>query len=142
VLVSARLPDPAARPHRDSHAARRFLRKLPAAEQYVPRVLVTDKPRSYGAAKRPVLPSVEHRRSRYLNNRAENFGPDCGTGDAPVRLTGAGRPVLPRPRPRSTGTSGRRSIQLTAAIHRAILVDRHRIWNEITAALLVERAVA
>ena len=27
---------------------------------------------SYGAAKREVLPSVEHRQSHYLNNRAEN----------------------------------------------------------------------
>jgi transposase-like protein len=40
--------------------------------QYVPRVIVTDKLRSYGAAKREVLPDVEHRQSRYLNNRAEN----------------------------------------------------------------------
>jgi putative transposase len=39
--------------------------------QYVPRVIVTDKLRSYGAAKREILPGVEHRQSRYLNNRAE-----------------------------------------------------------------------
>ena len=30
-----------------------------------------DKLRSYGAAKRTILPGVEHRQSRYLNNRAE-----------------------------------------------------------------------
>jgi putative transposase len=35
-------------------------------------VIVTDKLKSYGAAKREVLPGVEHRQSRYLNNRAEN----------------------------------------------------------------------
>jgi putative transposase len=35
-------------------------------------VLITDKLKSYGAAKREVLPSVEHRQHRYLNNRAEN----------------------------------------------------------------------
>jgi putative transposase len=40
--------------------------------QYVPRVLITDKLKSYGAAKREVLPGVEHRQSRYLNNRCEN----------------------------------------------------------------------
>jgi putative transposase len=40
--------------------------------QYVPRVIVTDKLKSYGVAKRAVLPTVEHRQSRYLNNRAEN----------------------------------------------------------------------
>jgi transposase-like protein len=34
-------------------------------------VIVTDKLKSYAAAKRNILPSVEHRQSRYLNNRAE-----------------------------------------------------------------------
>jgi putative transposase len=38
----------------------------------VPRVLVTDKLASYGVAHRRLMPSVEHRRSKYLNNRAEN----------------------------------------------------------------------
>ena len=32
---------------------------------------MTDKLRSYAAAKREILPGVEHRQSRYLNNRAE-----------------------------------------------------------------------
>ena len=39
--------------------------------RYVPRVIVTDKLKSYAAAKRKILPRVEHRQSRYLNNRAE-----------------------------------------------------------------------
>jgi putative transposase len=34
-------------------------------------VIVTDKLKSYAAAKREILPGVEHRQSRYLNNRAE-----------------------------------------------------------------------
>lgn len=38
----------------------------------VPRVIVTDKLRSYGAAHREVMPSVEHRAHKGLNNRAEN----------------------------------------------------------------------
>src|SRR3712207_7005379 len=37
-----------------------------------PRVMVTDKLASYGAAKGEVMPSVEHRRHKGLNNRAEN----------------------------------------------------------------------
>jgi putative transposase len=56
---------------RDTRAAERFFRKLLRELQYVPRVIVTDKLRSYGAARRKVLPGVEHRQSRYLNNRAE-----------------------------------------------------------------------
>src|SRR6476660_7159798 len=39
---------------------------------YMPRVLITDKLKSYGAATRAILPSVQHRQHRYLNNRAEN----------------------------------------------------------------------
>lgn len=34
--------------------------------------IITDKLRSYGAAKREVMPSVEHRSHKGLNNRAEN----------------------------------------------------------------------
>ena len=54
------------------------MRKLPSVSsllkglQYVPRVIVTDKLRSYGVAQRDLLPDVKHRQSRYLNNRAEN----------------------------------------------------------------------
>ncbi len=57
---------------RDTAAAKKFFRKLLKGLRYVPRVLITDKLASYGAAKRQVLPSVEHRQHRYLNNRAEN----------------------------------------------------------------------
>lgn len=59
-------------PKRDCWAALRFFRKLLHTAESVPRVVVTDKRRSYAAAKRTILPDVEHRQSRYLNNRAEN----------------------------------------------------------------------
>ena len=35
-------------------------------------MLITDKLRSYGAAKREIMPGVEHRQHKGLNNRAEN----------------------------------------------------------------------
>src|ERR1700720_3799523 len=57
---------------RDAGAAKRFFKRLLKGLQYTPRVLVTDKLGSYGVAKRALLPDVEHRKSRYLNNRAEN----------------------------------------------------------------------
>src|SRR6266404_3608782 len=59
-------------PRRDANAAKRFFKRLLKGLQYVPRVIVTDKLRSYGVAQRQLLPGVEHRQSRYLNNRAEN----------------------------------------------------------------------
>src|SRR5437879_3468976 len=57
---------------RNTHAAKRFFRKLLKGLQYVPRVIITDKLRSYGAAKREILPGVEHRQHKGLNNQAEN----------------------------------------------------------------------
>jgi putative transposase len=57
---------------RDKQAAKRFFRKLLKGLTYDPRVIVTDQLGSYGAAKRELLPGVEHRQHRYLNNRAEN----------------------------------------------------------------------
>jgi putative transposase len=57
---------------RDKAAARRFFRRLLKENGSVPRVVVTDKLRSYGAAHREVMPSVEHRSHKGLNNRAEN----------------------------------------------------------------------
>jgi len=48
----------------DKKAAKKFFRKLLKELKYVPGVIVTDKLRSYSAAKAEVLP--------YGNNRAEN----------------------------------------------------------------------
>src|SRR5688500_17390352 len=57
---------------RDKRAAKRLLRKLLKRQCRAPRVMVTDKLPSYGAAKREVMPGVEHRQHKGLNNRAEN----------------------------------------------------------------------
>lgn len=57
---------------RNSKAGKRFFKKLLKGLRYVPRVVFTDRPKSYAAAKAKIIPGVEHRQSRYLNNRAEN----------------------------------------------------------------------
>ena len=57
---------------RDKKAAKRLLRKLLKKQCRAPRVMITDKLASYSAAKSEVMPSVEHRRHKGLNNRAEN----------------------------------------------------------------------
>ena len=46
--------------HRDRKAAKKFFRKLLKELQYAPRVIITDKLKSYSAAKAEVMPSVEH----------------------------------------------------------------------------------
>jgi IS1 family transposase len=55
---------------RDKQAAKRLLRKLLKKQMRPPRVMITDKLASYGAAKREVMPGVEHRQHKGLNNRA------------------------------------------------------------------------
>jgi putative transposase len=57
---------------RDKKAAKKFFRKLLTGLRYVPRLIITDKLKSYSAAKAEVLPSVEHCPQKYQNNRAEN----------------------------------------------------------------------
>jgi putative transposase len=59
-------------PKRDRWAALRFFRRLLHTAGGAPRVIITDKLRSYAAAKRQIMPEIEHRQSRYLNNRCEN----------------------------------------------------------------------
>ena len=57
---------------RDKRAAKKFFRKLLKGLTYVPRVTVTAKLKGSGAAKRELLPGVDHRQHRYLKNRAED----------------------------------------------------------------------
>jgi putative transposase len=57
---------------RGKQAARRRFRKLLKRQMRSPRVMITDKLASYGAAKKDVMPSVEHHQHKGLNNRAEN----------------------------------------------------------------------
>jgi putative transposase len=59
-------------PGRNAKAAKRLLRKLLKKQGIAPRVMITDKLASYGLAKREIMPGVEHRQHRGLNNRAEN----------------------------------------------------------------------
>ena len=44
---------------RNKQAAKKFFRKLLNGLRYVPRVIITDKLKSYGVAKREILPGVE-----------------------------------------------------------------------------------
>jgi len=57
---------------RNAKAAKRLMRKLLKGQGSTPRVMITDKLRSYDAAKREIMPGVEHRSHKGQNNRAEN----------------------------------------------------------------------
>ncbi len=57
---------------RDAKAAKRLLKRLLKKQGCPPRRLITDKLSSYASARRQIMPSVEHRAHKGLNNRAEN----------------------------------------------------------------------
>jgi putative transposase len=56
---------------RDRRAAERFFRKLLKEQGTTPLSLITDKLKSYSAARRTTMPSVSHVTEQYANNRAE-----------------------------------------------------------------------
>jgi len=57
---------------RNTKAAKRLLTRLLKKQGLAPKRIITDKLRSYGAARRQVMPGLEHRSHKGLNNRAEN----------------------------------------------------------------------
>jgi putative transposase len=119
---------------RDQKAAKKFFRRLLKGLTYVPRVIITDKLKSYGAAKREVLPSVEHRQHRYLNNRAENS--HQSTRQRERRLQGFKSPghaqrFLSAYGPIAQHFRPRRHL-LPAAAYRRELGQRFRTWQDIT----------
>jgi putative transposase len=57
---------------RDTKADKRLLKRLVSKQGGPPRRLITDKLGSYAAAQRQIMPDVEHRSHKGLNNRAEN----------------------------------------------------------------------
>ncbi len=118
---------------RNAAAAKKFLRRLLTGLRYVPRVLVTDKLRSYGAAHRVVMPSVEHRSSKYLNTRAENSHQPTRQRERAMkrfrspghaqRFLSAFSGISPHFRPRRH--------RLRADAYRREVTSRFATWNEV-----------
>ncbi len=118
---------------RNKAAATKFFRKLLKRCTYVPRVLITDKLASYGAAKRECLPRVEHRQSRYLNNRAENsHQPTRKREHAMQRFKSArhAQRFLSAFGPIREHFCPRRH-RLKAADYRGERARRFQVWNEV-----------
>ena len=57
---------------RDTKAAKRLLIRLLKEQGCLPKRMITDKLGSYAAARRQIMPEVEHRSHKGLSNRAEN----------------------------------------------------------------------
>jgi putative transposase len=102
----------------------------------VPGVIVTDKLARYQVGHGELMPSVWHRRSKYLNNRAENSPQPTRQHERAMkrftsirhaqRFLSAFSGVSPHFRP------GRHL--LSGADYRQVMADRLAVWNEITGA--------
>src|SRR5258706_9665503 len=120
--------------HRNKKAAKRFFRKLLKRLRYVPRVIITDKLKSYEAAKREILPRVEHRQHKGLNNRAENSHQPTRLREKKMRrfksvghaqrFLSAFSPIYGHFKPRRH--------RLNASDYRARMQRQFQEWNEVT----------
>ncbi len=119
---------------RDKRAAKKFFRQLLKELISVPRVIITDKLKSYAAAKREILPGVEHRQHRYLNNRAENSHQPTRQRERQMqrfkspghaqRFLSAHGPIVQHFRPRRH--------RFAAPAYRQEMQRRFQSWREIT----------
>jgi putative transposase len=119
---------------RNKHAAKRFFRKLLKALQYVLRVILTDKLKSYGAAQREILPGVEHRQHKGLNNRAENSHQPTRLREKKMRRFKSAKHAQRFLSAFSliSGHFQPRRHRLNAGEYRALLQTRFQTWNEVT----------
>ncbi len=100
----------------------------------VPRVVVTDKLRSYGAAHSEVMPSVEHRSHKGLNNRAENSHQPARQRERAMkgfRSVGGAQRFLAAFSSISPHFRPRRHL-MTAPGYRAEMTVCFAIWDQIT----------
>ena len=116
----------------------RMVEEMLKKQGVAPLVMITDKLASYGAAKRELLPSVEHRQHRYLNNRAENSHQPTRQRERRLqgfkspghaqRFLSAYGPIAQHFRPRRH--------RLPASKYRREMVQRFQSWQEITGTVI------
>src|SRR5216110_659583 len=119
---------------RNKQAAKRLLRKLLKRQMRVPRVMITDKLASYGAAKREVMPGIEHRQHKGLNNRAENSHQPTRQRERQMRRfksRGHAQRFLSAFEP-IRGHFRLQRHKRSVAEYRAARMQRFQSWNEVT----------
>jgi putative transposase len=96
---------------RDARAAAKLMRKLLRKQGFAPKTLVTDKLRSYGAAKMQLGLSARHEQGLRKSNRAENSHPSVRRCERKME------------RFKSRG-SAQRFLSVQAAVHNTFTVQR------------------
>jgi putative transposase len=118
---------------RNAEAAKRLLRKLLKRQGRTPRVMITDKLASYAAAKTAVMPGVEHRQHKGLNNRAENsHQPTRWRERIMKRFKSAGQAQRFLSVHEQVANLFRRPSNTNADDHRAFRAQAFMTWTEVT----------
>jgi putative transposase len=101
---------------RDSPAALRLMRKLLKKRGFAPKLLVTDKLRSYGAAFRQLGLSCPHEQRLRRNNRAENSHQVVRRRERKLQRFKSAR-------------SAQRFLSVHAAVHNVFNLQRHLVGD-------------
>jgi putative transposase len=118
---------------RNAKAAKRLLRKLLKKQGVAPRVMITDKLASYAAARREIMPGVEHRQHKGLNNRAENsHQPTRRRERIMKRFKSAGQAQRFLSTYDQVANLFRRPANSNAADYRRSRAQAFLAWNEVT----------
>jgi transposase-like protein len=99
---------------RDSRAALRLMRKLLKKQGFMPKLLVTDKLRSYAAAFRRLRLTCPHEQGLRTNNRAENSHQAVRRREYKMQRFKSARSV-------------QRFLSMHAAVHNAFNLQRHLV---------------
>src|SRR5215208_588288 len=113
---------------RDKRAAVRLMRKLLKKQGFAPKLAVTDKLRSYGAAFRALRLTCRHEQGRRMNNRAKNSHQAVRRRERKMQ------------RFKSAG-SAQRFLSLHAAVHNTFYLQRHLISRSVLRTFRAEAAV-
>src|SRR4029078_12305393 len=98
---------------REKRAAMRLMRKLLRKQGFAPKLAVTDKLRSYGAAFRAIRLSCRHEQGLRQNNRAENSHQVVRRRERKMqRFKSAASTACCRPQPLQPSTSSRLALDL------------------------------
>src|ERR1700724_1561454 len=122
---------------RDTRAAQRLMKRLLKSAIIPPRVMITDKLRSYGAARAKMGLQVEHRQHKGLKNRAENsHQPTRRRERIMKRFKSAGQAQrFLSAHDQINNLFHLRRDHLTAAEHRASRTQTFRVWAEISSVI-------
>ncbi len=119
---------------KDKQAAKRFFRKMLKRQGQSPRRMISDKLKSYSAARREIMLSVVHCQNRYANNRAEASHQHTRQHERQMRIFKAPR-------------QAQRFLSVEAQIHNLFRIERHllkachyrnfrersfSVWQEVT----------